>query len=223
MSTAFLGVGVAAVLLGWSSAAGVAFPGTRDPEPGTRQEILLDRTLAIVYGEVITLADARAAMALGLVESGGSDELRRSADRLIERALVLREVERFTPTEPALEAVEARLGVVQARAGTPADLAALLAQSGLTEARLRAWIRNDLRIQSYLDQRFAAAGVPSEQEVQAYYAEHRAEFDKGGVPFAEAVPLVRERLAAERRSELIDDWIGDLRRRAQVIDLLGGS
>jgi hypothetical protein len=193
--------------------------------PGPRhlqaQEVLLDRTLAIVHGEVITLADARGAMALGLVESGGSDELRRAVDRLIERSLVLHEVERFAPTEPAIEAVDARLAVAQGRAGTPADLAALLARNGLTEARLRAWVRNDLRIQAYLDQRFAAAGVPSEQEVQAYYAEHRAEFDRGGVPYAEAVPLVRERLAAERRRELIDDWIADLKRRAQVTDLLG--
>ena len=63
--------------------------------------------------------------------------------------------------------------------------------------------------------------MPSEQEVQAYYSEHQAEFEKGGVPYAEAVPLVRERLAAERRRELIDDWVADLRRRAQVTDLLG--
>ena len=222
MRTALLRAGTAALLLGWSSAASLAFPGTRNPGPEIRQEVLLDRTLAIVFGEVITLADARAAMALGLVESGGSDELRRATDRLIERALVLREVERFTPTEPEAGAVEARLGVVEARAGTPADLAALLARNGVSEARLRGWIRNDLRIQAYLDQRFAAAGAPSEQEVQAYYAEHRAEFEKGGVPPAEALPLVRERLVAEHRRELIDDWVADLKRRAQVVDLLGG-
>jgi hypothetical protein len=203
------------------SAASPALPETRDPGRETRQEMLLDRTLAIVAGQVITLADAQGAMALGLVESGGADELRRATDRLIERALMLTEVERFTPSEPAVEAVEARVAVARARAATPAAFTALLAAHGFSDDRLRAWVRDDLRLQAYLDQRFAAAGVPSEQEVQAYYAEHRVEFEKGGVPYAEAVPLVRARLAAERRRELIDDWIADLRRRAQVVDLLG--
>ena len=49
---------------------------------------------------------------------------------------------------------------------------------GFTEARLRAWVRDDLRIAAYLDQRFAAAGAPTDEEVAAYYAAHRDEFDE---------------------------------------------
>jgi hypothetical protein len=35
---------------------------------------------------------------------------------------------------------------------------AILAAGGITEARFRSWIRDDLRIATYVDQRFAADG-----------------------------------------------------------------
>ena len=62
---------------------GTATPWIRASAPALlAQEVLLDRTLAIVHGQVITLADVRGAVALGLVESGGADEVRiRSALR----------------------------------------------------------------------------------------------------------------------------------------------
>lgn len=179
---------------------------------------LIERTLAIVGGQVITLSDARAAMALHLVDAEpGADELEGVTSRLIERALMLREVQHYAPPEPAERAVDDRVALARVRFPSEEAFAAALATSGFSAERLRAWIRDDLRVASYLDQRFAAAGVPTDQEVSAYYDEHKAEFEQGGVPPADAVPLIRERLAGERRRELITDWVSDLRRRTEVI------
>ena len=44
------------------------------PDPGDQPE-LIDRTLAIVGGQPITLCDARTALALGLVEGRGADPI----------------------------------------------------------------------------------------------------------------------------------------------------
>jgi hypothetical protein len=87
----------------------------------------------------------------------------------------------------------------------------------MTEPRLRAWIRDDYRISGYLDQRFAAAGTPTDQEILAYYNDHVDEFVRGGLSYEEAAGLIRDRLAAERRGELIMDWLSDLRRRAEIV------
>jgi len=57
-----------------------------------RQETLVERTVAIVGGAVITLSDVRTALALGLVESSGPDAERVATTRLIDRWLVLHEV-----------------------------------------------------------------------------------------------------------------------------------
>lgn len=185
------------------------------PAARAAQDVLLDRTLAIVGGEAVTLADVRTAMALGLIDES---ETAAATERLITRTLMLREVDRYAPPEPQPEAIDARIAELTAR--LPGDrFEQVLATGGFTTTRLRDWIRNDLRITAYLSQRFAAVGTPSDDEVSAYYRTHREEFDRRAQTFAEAAPTIRDRLAAERRASLITDWVSDLRRRTPVIEL----
>jgi hypothetical protein len=80
-------------------------------------------------------------------------------------------------------------------------------------------VRDDLRIAAYLDQRFATAGVASEADVAEYAAAHSADLDAAGVSAADRPRVARERLQAERRRELITDWLGELRRRTVVIEI----
>ncbi len=90
----------------------------------------------------------------------------------------------------------------------------------MTEARLRAWVRDDLRTQAYLAQRFVSASTPTDVEIANAYAQQKEEFDRAGTTLAEAAPILRERLIASRRRELIADWVADLRRRTDVILLV---
>jgi hypothetical protein len=179
---------------------------------------LIERTLAIVGGRVITLSDTRAATSLGLIDIGKpADPVDAATSLLVERELVLREVQRYTPPEPAESAIDARVEAVRRRFPDAGALARELEQTGFSEARLRAWFRDDLRIQAYLAQRFAAAGAPNEQEIALAYTQRRAEFEQAGTTFEQAAPLLREQLAAARRKELIADWVADLRRRTDVV------
>jgi hypothetical protein len=185
-----------------------------------QQGELIDRALAIVGGQVIALSDVQTMLALGLVEGGSDpDPIGAATARLIDRALMLREVERYAPPEPPPEVIESRLALARDRAGSAEAFAAVLAAGGMSEQRLREWIRDDYRIAGYLDQRFAAAGTPTDQEVTAYYYDHVDEFQRGGLTFEQAGGLIRDRLAAERRSELITDWVSDLRRRTEIVQI----
>ena len=185
------------------------------PAPG---EQLLERTVAIVGGAVVTQSDVDTAARLGLVEAGAGTPPARATSAVIERRLMLHEVARFSPAEPDPAAVAVRLAVVQARAGGEAPLAEVLAAGGFTTARLTAWLRDDLRITAYLDQRFASAGVPPDVDVAAYVEAHRADLAQAGVAPAALTEAARERLVAERRRDLISDWLADLRRRTEVIE-----
>ncbi len=187
--------------------------------PGLAQPAeLIERTLAIVGGRVITLSDTRAATALGLIDIGTTaDPVDAATSVLVERELVLREVQRYAPPEPAESAIDARADAVRRRFPDAGALTRAFEATGFNEARLRAWLRDDLRIQAYLAQRFAAAGAPTEQEIALAYTERRAEFEKAGTTFEQATPLLREQLAATRRKELIADWVADLRRRTDVV------
>lgn len=178
------------------------------------QPVLLDRTLALVGGQPVTLSDVRAAIALGLLEDA-TGSIPEVTARLVDRALILREVQRYAPPAPEPSEVDARLAAIGKRAG--GALAEVLDRHGFTEERLRAWVRDDLRTEAYLAQRFASASVPSDSEVTAAYARQRAEFTKAGVSFEQAAPIIREALIDARRQELVVDWLADLRRRTDVV------
>lgn len=207
---------VATMLAGVLS-ADARFASEGGPAPGEQQE-LIERTLALVGSQAITLNDARAAIALGLIDvPQGADPIASATTQLVDRALVLREVQRYAPPAPDDNVVTTRLEEIRARSSVPR--ASLLQAHGFSEARLRAWVRDDLRTQAYLAQRFASASLPSDTEVSAAYTRQRAEFDQAGQTFAQAAPIVRERLIVSRRSELIADWLSELRRRTDVVIL----
>jgi hypothetical protein len=58
----------------------------------------------------------------------------------------------------------------------------------------------------------------SDEEVAAYYRAHESEFTRAGdvVPFEEVEPAARRRVSDERRRAIVDQWIRDLRSRADV-------
>lgn len=130
------------------------------PTAGAQQE-LVERTLAIVGGSAITLSDVRTAMALGLIET---NDVAVATEGLVQRALILREVERYAPPEPDAAQVEDRWQDIRQRLDVR-QVAVVLEAGGFSESRLRAWLRDDLRIAAYLNQRFAADGPERRQSL----------------------------------------------------------
>jgi len=186
--------------------------------PGEGQTI--DRVMASVGGRIVTLSDVRAARELGLVaapsQAGGTREV---LDRLLDRILMLEEVERYAPPEPDPRAVEARLEAISAAFPSREALEAALRVSGMTESSLRQWVRNDLRIAAYLDQRFAAVLEPTGEELENYVRQVRSDLEAGGgapPDDRQLRRLARERAITERRQALIRDWLDGLRRRSIV-------
>ena len=129
--------------------------------PVLAQPELVERTVAIVGGTAITLGDVRTAMTLGLVETADASV---ATEALVQRALILREVERYAPPEPDSAKMQERIARISERVDSQ-QLADALAGGGFTQTRLRAWVRDDLRIAAYLDQRFAADGPERRQSL----------------------------------------------------------
>jgi hypothetical protein len=180
---------------------------------------VIDRLMAVVAGTPIMLSDVNAAVALGIVPPPAQPgRLIAPLNALISRTLILIEVDRYQPPEPAAGAVDARLAVYERNGGTAADRDRLLASVGWTRQTLRRVARDDLRIQTYLDQRFAAAAQPSDAEVAAYYREHQERFTQNGAvqPLAGVADAIRAQLTADRRAQLIREWVAGLRERVDV-------
>ena len=170
------------------------------------------------------LSDVTAARDLGLVplEKGGdaANPIGTILSKLIDRELVLAEVDRYAPPEPGADAIDRELLQVRARFASPQAFEAALMRSGLDENHLRQTLRENLRILAYEDQRFTVA-PPSEDELARYYRDHPDLFRQQGqaVPFEAARQDVTRAVTGERKNALIADWVAGLRRRGDVIDL----
>src|SRR5687768_5384556 len=71
---------------------------------------IIDRVLAILPGQIITLSDVEAALDLGLVElPTGGDRIAAGLNAVVDRVLMLNEVRRIAPPEPASAAIDARV------------------------------------------------------------------------------------------------------------------
>ena len=152
----------------------------------------LDRILAVVAGHVITASDVRAFLELGLIEVAGGegDAERRVLDYLIDRRLVLDEVDRWLVGSPTPPRIEAELDALAARFSEPAAFADLLARVGLSHDDLRQILRDEARRESFLRNRF-------------------------GAPEFAARDAVGRRLAALRDAS-IEEWVAALDRRAPI-------
>ena len=173
---------------------------------------VIDRVLATVDGHLVTLSDVRATTTLGLTpEPAGAGAGSTALDRWIERLLVLQEVDRFAPPEPAISVVDARVAAVLAPLGAPDAVRATLARLGIDQQWVARWVRDDLRILAYTEQRFAGSLEPTADELENYYREHAAEFVRDGreLTTEEARAIARTHVMAARRRALL----GRLARR----------
>jgi hypothetical protein len=150
---------------------------------------IIDRIVAVVGGQIIAKSDVDAAAAFGLAPD---------LQALIDRILMLNEVRRVAPPDPAAAPLDARVARIRANFATPDAFARALALSGLDEAAVRSYAADDLRLSAYLDERFSSASLPTEEEVR------------------QAGESARARLTAERRQQLVNAWIADLRRRTEI-------
>ena len=181
----------------------------------------LDRVLALVGGEVITLSDVTAASDFGVVAVGTAvDATGFVLSRLIDRRLVLVEVDRYAPPAPSAEAVDREVQRVRGMFSSAQLFQATLKRSGLDEKHLREMLRDELRMRAYLDQRFTVP-TPNDEDLGRYYREHLQTFTRGGDVLAldAARADITRALTVDRRQMLVDEWVTSLRRRADITNL----
>jgi hypothetical protein len=157
------------------------------------------------------VSDVRLARNLRLVSEG--DSLDGVLMRLVDRALMLTEVERFQPPDPLPSRLEERLAEARRRVGE-ASWADELQRNGVEEPYVRAFLRDDLRLEAYLRQRFGVLAEPTEAEVASALA---ADPGSAGAPSPEAArDALRAALGTKRFAALVDGWLAELRTRTDV-------
>jgi len=180
------------------------------------QQQLLDKVVARIGTNAVTLSDVRAEIGLGLIDAKSEDDPD-AVNQVINRQLMLAEITRFPPPEPSQGAVDQEVAAMKMRAGP--RLGELMNATGLDEMRLGDLARVTLRIQAYVAQRFGTSRPVSDEDVRRYYNEHQAEFTRDGKvqPFEDVEANARQRAAAARLRDTIAQWVRDLRSRTEVV------
>ena len=177
---------------------------------------IVDRIVAIIDRDVITLSEAQQARGLVEVRTGQPSSLAEVVERLIEDRLVEREVERFVGEPVPIELVDDAMSQVRVSFPDEADYRKMLARDGLTEEEVREQLRRQLAITSYLERRFRALSYVTAEEIERYYEED-PELSSPLAPGLSAVSD-RIRLILEERkfTARVELWIASLKSRSRI-------
>jgi hypothetical protein len=166
---------------------------------------------------------------IALVSSGGIEAafspldgavLRASLDWYVDQLLLHEEAVRLQVFDVDRADALAELARFKAGFATPGMFKAFLYEIDATEEDLTSSLRRTMRVRRYLESRLGRLR-PSNDEVEAWYAAHAAEY--GGRPLSEVTPEIVARLSAARADVETRALLADLRSRADIRILVDPS
>lgn len=194
--------------------------------------VVLDRVAVIVGKQIIKesdiLRDLRVTEFLNRQppEFNGQDK-RKAADRLVDQMIIREEIRRgaYPPAPPSQ--VDAMLKQIrdQRAGGSDTRLQQELAHYALSEDQLRAQLQWQFDVLKFIDQRFRPGVLVTDEDVKAYYDQHRAALQRQypQIKTYNAIePKVRDLLEGERLNQDFGRWL-DARRKRESIEYKQGA
>jgi hypothetical protein len=185
---------------------------------------IIDRVAALVDRQVLTVSEVTQMVEIRFyprVAGQSDDEYRRNIlDSLIAQALRYRDVERFGAQDVSKDSIEARLLQIQQRFASPAEFTAAVQRAELTLDEVRALVKRQLQVESYIQERFAPMIFVSSDEIDAYYrgpwSQQRTARGLPIPPLADVQDEIRTLLRSTRLQQEVEKWTAQLRSRANV-------
>lgn len=172
---------------------------------GSARGEIIDRIVAVVGGHLITLSDIRTERAIrAVLEEDGPADDNELLSELIDQHIIDLQLDYLPGTEPAASEVEARLNEIKDR-------------KGLSDNAIRNAIREHLRRQRYVAERFRRFEKASDEEVAAYYRDlFIPEAHARGLsvipPLNDVQELIRGNIIAEKTAEELKKWLNQTRK-----------
>jgi hypothetical protein len=147
--------------------------------------------------------------------------MRKAAERLIDQELVRQDLLTGQYPQPTERDVEALLQqLLRDRFGnSQARMNAELARDQLSTEELRRHLLWQLTVLRFIDLRFRAGVLVTDEEAAQYYREHRAELEKANPrdhTLETLLPQIRETLTGDRINEAFDEWLAETRRGVRI-------
>jgi len=188
--------------------------------------IVVDRMAVVVGKHVIKTSDIeRDLRVTGFLNQEqlkiDSSEKHKSAERLIDQEIIRQELLTAGFRRPSdSEATALQEQLRQERfGGSEQRLREALGRYGLAEDQLRAQLLWQLTVLSFIEQRFRAATLVTDEDLRSYYDQHLADLRRQypqDNSFEALAPKIRTSLEGERVNQNFTQWLEETRKRYHI-------
>ncbi len=194
-----------------------------------QQAETVDRVVAVVGDEVITLTDLRWQIALHnypqpTTEAQKHQLYRDVLDQLINQHLIARDISKTPFIEVSEDELNKFFEDYVQRFGSREKLGERLRELGMTETDLRRILRRELAVNKFIELRFEPFVIILPDDIQDYYrGEYVPELKKKDLPVPDLSVVretIRQILTVRRTTAQLEDWVQNARSRAQIREAL---
>jgi peptidyl-prolyl cis-trans isomerase SurA len=225
---------MSAMLLAQTAPPASQQQGTAPSAASSQKPVVLDHVVAIINGEVLLESDVREEIRLAALQPisvpAGQNTGLRAAQRLISRALILRQMKdqqqvNYTVSdedvEKSLDELKKQLPICgQLHCDTAEGWQNFLKSNGLTDQEVVDRWRQRLEILKFIQARFGSGIRIPRQDIENYYKTNVVPtFEKmkqSPPPLANVSDRVREILLQQQVNLLLRDWLQSLRQQGSV-------
>jgi len=215
------------LVLGWLllvplTGAWRAAPEDVSAEASGTEGRLLDRVVAVIENQVLTLSELEFETRVALVQRGGvraaeapldEQTLKVALELAINQRLLVAGADRLKAFQAERSEVEARLRSFRERFESEPALLDFLARHDADLEQLTVVLERSVRAERILDSRIRLRAQVSEAEVKRFWEQNKATL---GGPYESVRDALKERLVRERYSDLAKEEFGRVRANARV-------
>lgn len=188
--------------------------------------VVIDRIAVIVGKHAIKTSDINRDLAVTQFLNGERPDSstaakHKAAERLIDQTIIRNEIEQGDWEGASQHDVDGMLNQVRQErfGGSAARLNQELARYGLTQPQLRLELQWQLDVLKFIDQRFRPGVLVTDDEVRAYYNQHRAELQRAypqSKTWEVLEPKIRASLEGEKLNQNFEQWLDQARKQNRI-------
>ena len=177
------------------------------------QGVVVDRIAIIVGQRAVKTSDIENEARIKPLLNGDpldlqTAALRQAAERLIDQAVIRREIELGGYASSPSEDVDRFFdNIRKQRFKTDAAYQQALTQYGIAEAQLKRKLAWQLTVLNFIERRFRPGVLVTNEDVERYFKQHYPP----AVPLESVRKKIEDQIAGDRVNELFERWLGETR------------
>lgn len=177
---------------------------------------LIDRIVASINNEVITLSELNQAIQFNLLLGGGKGEHIRAEtlEGLVNRRLLVQEAHRLKFVELSDQDVDKEIDKLKKRLGSDAAYSDFLFRLDAAEEQLRRMLGERLLVERFIEKKIGLFVRVTREEVEAFFNANAGRFK--GSRLEEVQKEIRNGLQAQKLEQHLSAYLVELRTRADV-------